>query len=92
MKYKIKVTSQFKKDLKLAMRQQRDMNKLWEIVDMLANGQDLEPKYKDHKLSGDYETFRECHISPDWLLIYKKQDNVLLLVLSRTGSHSDLFY
>ena len=61
------------------------------VMDMLANEQPLPEKYKDHALTGDWKGFRECHIQPDWLLIYKIQNDSLILTLSRTGSHSDLF-
>ncbi len=60
-------------------------------MDKLANGIILEERYRDHKLSGNYEGLRECHINPDWLLIYEIRDDELILVLNRTGSHSDLF-
>lgn len=61
------------------------------VVDKLANGIILEERYRDHNLSGNYEGLRECHINPDWLLIYEIRDDELILVLNRTGSHSDLF-
>ena len=64
---------------------------LKEIVTKLANGESLDPKHKDHPLSGNWVGHRECHISPDWLLIYRYDDDVLVLTLTRTGSHSDLF-
>ena len=90
-RYKIKITSHFKKDLKLAKKQNKDIKKLMDIIDKLARGETLEQKYKDHSLSGEYQNARECHIEPDWLLIYEIIENVLVLVLYRTGSHSDLF-
>lgn len=62
-----------------------------EVVEKLANGIQLEDKYCDHNLKGDYAGFRECHIKPDWLLVYRINDNELYLFLSRTGTHSDLF-
>ena len=61
------------------------------VIDMLANEQPLPEKYKDHALTGDWKGFRECHIQPDWLLIYEINNNELILYLTRTGSHSDLF-
>ncbi len=91
MKYEISVTTQFKKDLKLARKQGKNEERLWEIVEKLANGETLDQKYKDHNLTGRYEGYRECHIYPDWLLVYKQQDEVLILMLYRLGSHSDLF-
>lgn len=91
MKYEISTTTQFKKDLKLARKQGKDEEKLWEVVERLANGEELEEKYRDHNLTGRYSGYRECHIDPDWLLVYKKQDEILILLLYRLGSHSDLF-
>lgn len=84
-------SNRFRKDLKLAIKRGQDVRLLEAVVDRLAAQQPLEEKYRDHELSGDYGGFRECHISPDWLLIYKVKDNELILFLSRTGSHSDLF-
>lgn len=91
MKYTIERTSQFKKDFKLAEKQGLDMDELKKVVEMLADGQELPEKYRDHPLKGDYKGHRECHIEPDWLLIYKKTESVLVLSLVRTGSHSRLF-
>lgn len=91
MKYKIDVTNQFKKDLKLARKQGKSEDRLWEVVEMLANDEELDPKYKDHSLTGNYAGYRECHVLPDWLLVYKKAANVLVLLLYRLGSHSELF-
>ena len=90
-KYEIKYTTQFKKDYKLALRRGRDIHLLEEVVRQLASGQSLDLKYKDHALTGKWSHFRECHIQPDWLLIYHINQNVLVLTLSRTGTHSDLF-
>lgn len=84
-------SNRFKKDLKLAMRRGYKIDLLEEIVNKLAAGDVLEPKYKDHELSGDYKGFRECHITPDWLLVYRIINNDLVLFLFRTGTHSDLF-
>ena len=91
MKYIVDFTTQFKKDIKLAKKQGKDTDKIFEVVEKLANDEVLEAKYKDHCLTGDYKDCRECHIEPDWLLIYKKYDSELILMLVRTGSHSDLF-
>lgn len=91
MKYSIKFTSQFKKDLKLAKKQGKNLNKLFEVVDALATGKTLEAKYRDHNLSGKYSTTRECHIEPDWLLVYEIIDESLVLILYRIGSHAKLF-
>ena len=91
MKYEIKYASKFKKDIKIAKKQGKDMEKLLAIVNKLACGEILDAKYRDHALSGNYAGFRECHNEPDWLLIYEIIDEVLVLVLSRLGSHSELF-
>ncbi len=91
MTYEVKFTSQFKKDLKLAKKQNKNLDLLFEIVDKLANDEPLDAKYRDHNLTGDYVSYRECHIEPDWLLVYKKDSGVLVLLLYRLGSHSELF-
>ena len=90
-KYEIKNTTQFKKDYKLAKRRGLDISLLKDIVTKLANVEPLDPKYKDHSLSGNWTGHRECHIQPDWLLIYRYEENVLILTLTRTGTHSGLF-
>ena len=84
-------TNRFYKDLKRITKRKYDMKKLREVIYMLSNQQPLPEKYKDHELSGNYATYRECHIEPDWLLIYKIENETLTLILSRTGTHSDLF-
>ena len=91
MKYDIVITNKCKKDIKKASKQGKDINLLFEIVDKLSEGEELDPKYKDHKLSGDYEGKRECHIEPDFLLIYQICNKDIILYLVRVGSHSDLF-
>ncbi|MCD7868700.1 MAG: type II toxin-antitoxin system YafQ family toxin [Clostridiales bacterium] len=91
MKYEVKFTTQFKKDLKLAKKQNKNLDKLFEIIDQIASGIPLEPKYRDHDLTGNYISYRECHVEPDWLLVYRKEDNILVLLLYRLGSHSELF-
>lgn len=91
MKYKIKYTNRFKKDLKLIKKQGKDINKLFYIIEKIAKGETLEDKYKDHPLSGNYKKTRECHVESDLLLIYEKFEDILVLTLVRTGSHSDLF-
>lgn len=90
-KYTIKYTTQFKKDYKLAKRQNKDIQLLKDLVALLADGRPLPEKYNDHSLQGNWKGFRECHILPDWLLIYKQEQDVLVLTMVRTGSHSDLF-
>jgi mRNA interferase YafQ len=84
-------SSQFKKDLKKIIKQGKDIDLLEEIVNKLQHSEKLPPKNCDHLLSGDWRGFRECHISPDWLLIYKNENELKLLRLVRTGSHSELF-
>ena len=91
MKYDVKFTSQFKKDLKLAKKQNKNIDKLYAVIETLAKGNTLDPKFKDHELTGNYKGTRECHIEPDWLLIYEIQNDVLVLMLSRLGTHSELF-
>lgn len=91
MKYEIKFTTQFKKDLKLAKKQGKDSEKLYSVIEKIAKGEPLDLKYRDHNLTGKYKNCRECHIEPDWLLIYEIINDVLVLVLNRTGSHSELF-
>lgn len=88
---KVVWASQFKKDYKMAMKSHLDMDLLDGIIKSLSDQAELDPKYKDHPLSGDWKSFRECHIKPDWLLIYKIEGNRLILTLVRTGSHSNLF-
>ena len=83
--------NRFKKDIKIAIKRKLDLNELDYVISKLANQEDLEEKYKDHALSGNYKDFRECHIKPDWLLIYKYTEDNVILLLVRTGSHSDLF-
>ena len=90
-KYTIKTTNQFKKDFKLAQKRHLNTELLKDIVNRLANGIPLDEKNKDHALSGNWSGHRECHILPDWLLIYRIENDVLVLTLSRTGTHSDLF-
>lgn len=88
--YEVKLTVQFKKDYRLAKKRGKDLALLQEIILMLARGIPLPEKNRDHTLAGDWKGFRECHIAPDWLLIYKLKDDVLVLTLTRTGSHGDL--
>jgi mRNA interferase YafQ len=88
--YKIIQTSQFKKDLKKLKKQGKNLNLLTKVVDMLAAGTSLPEKYHDHLLRGNYNGVHDCHIAPDWLLLYKIFDDVLILELTRTGSHSNL--
>lgn len=87
----IKYHTMFKKDFKKIKKRGYDISRLEKIVELLANEVPLPEQFKDHNLSGNYNGFRECHIAPDWLLIYQVNNNELVLVLSRTGLHSDLF-
>ena len=92
-KYCVKYTSQFKKAFKKALKQGKDENLFLEVLNVIANGRKLAEKYKNHKLIND-KTFKECyecHIEPDWLLVYKIQDDELVLLLFATGSHSQIF-
>ncbi len=91
MKYEVKFTNQFKKDIKFAQKQGKDIDKLFSVVDILADEKPLPQKYRDHSLTGNYAGCRECHIEPDWLLIYEKDNGFLILMLNRVGSHSELF-
>lgn len=90
-KYIVKPTTQFKKDFKLAMKRSMKIELLEEVIAMIAMGETLPDKHKDHALTGNWVGHRECHILPDWLLIYRIEDEVLVLTLARTGTHSDLF-
>lgn len=91
--YDIEITSKFKSGYKKIRKQGKNINKLIEVLEALANGDKLDEKYKNHKLIDDknYKDCFECHITPDWLLIYKFKDNELVLLLFATGSHSELF-
>lgn len=89
--YRIFASTKFKKDLKVAVKRGYKIALLNEIVETLATGKSLNEKYKDHALNGDYAGCRECHITPDWLLIYEISNSELILYLTRTGTHSDLF-
>ena len=84
-------SNRFMKDLKTAQKRGLDLNILDDVITKLANQEVLEPKYKDHSLTGVFQGFRECHVKPDWLLIYCVEDEELELFLLRTGTHSDLF-
>lgn len=91
MKYNIRPTTRFQKDLKRVQRRGYDLSLLTDIIKKLAEGEALPGKNRDHRLSGDYIGCRECHITPDWLLIYEVVDEDLILYLTRTGTHGDLF-
>ena len=87
----LKKTSQFRKDLKRVVKRSLNVDLLDEIIQTLRERKPLDPKHRDHALTGDFSGFRECHIRPDWLLIYMVDGKNLILTASRTGTHSDLF-
>ena len=91
--YEVVLTSAFKRELKIIKKQNKKLYKLTEVVNKLANNEKLDIKNRDHQLITNlkFKNYRECHIEPDWLLIYKKDDDNLILYLIETGSHSDLF-
>ena len=89
--YKIRPSAKFQKDLKRIQKRGYDITLLKDVINLLVNGKVLPIKYKDHNLSGNFKGCRECHITPDWLLIYEISENELILYLTRTGTHSDLF-
>ncbi len=89
--YIIEFTRQYLRDLKLARKRKLDEQKLNQLIRMIISGEKLPHQCKDHLLSGDYNGYHECHISPDWLLIYSRDNAIKLITLIRTGSHSDLF-
>ncbi len=91
MKRQVIWTGQFKKDYRLAMKRHMNIDLLDDAIRRIAEGKELDKKFKDHELSGNWKGHRECHIQPDWLLIYRIDDDVVTLTLSRTGTHSDLF-
>ena len=84
-------SNQFRKDLKLAKKRGFNIQNLREVINSLAAQKTFDNKYRDHGLSGEYSGFRECHVEPDWLLVYRINEDALELFLFRTGSHSDLF-
>lgn len=91
MKYRLILTGKFKKSLKLAKKRGLDLSLMDKVVGTILQGLPLEEKYRDHELKGRYKGFRECHIQPDWLLIYLIENDILTLTLVDTGTHADLF-
>lgn len=87
----LETTTQFRRDYKRVKKRGYDLKLLEDVIDTLLAGNPLEEKYRDHQLSGDFRKFRECHIQPDWLLLYRIDNSRLVLVANRTGTHSDLF-
>lgn len=90
-KYELRVTGEFKQNLKLCQKRGLPMNELWEVIDKLLHGETLDPKYRAHILSGDRKGQWECHIRPDWLLVWEQNERELILIMLNTGTHSDLF-
>ena len=91
MNYRVVWTSKFKKEYKLAIKRGLDIDLIDNVIRTLSRGQQLSEEYNDHLLSGNWKGYRECHIQPDWLLIYRIESNKLILTLTRTGTHSELF-
>ena len=91
MKYHVRATTAYAKDYKKAIKRHLPITKLQTVVAKLANGEPLPPANRDHALTGTWANHRECHITPDWLLIYQIKESVLVLELTRTGTHADLF-
>ena len=90
-KYTVNYSAKFKRDYTKSKKQGRDISKFETVISILATGQKLPNKYRNHRLKGDYTKCFECHIEPDWLLIYEIKDDLLILTLLHLGSHSDLF-
>jgi len=90
--YEVKQTAQFKRDYRIAKKRGQNLQLLQEIILLLADGKQLPEKNRDHPLTGDWKNFRECHITADWLLVYKLEEDILVLTLTRIGTHSDLDY
>ena len=91
MKYTLKLTAKYKKNYRLMQKRGMDMRLLDTVVEKLLNGETLDPRYRDHALTGNFKGFRECHIRPDWLLVYLKEDDILVLTLTNTGTHAGIF-
>ncbi len=89
--YRVKFTATYKRSYKLMKKRGLDLTALDEVVDLLRQGRQLDERYRDHSLSGNYIGFRECHIKPDWLLVYLIENDILTLTLVDTGTHSDIF-
>jgi mRNA interferase YafQ len=89
--YRVETTTQFRKDYKRAFKRGYNLDLLEGVIKLLATGNPLSAKYRDHALSGGWEGCRECHITPDWILVYRITEDILVLTLTRTGTHSDLF-
>ena len=90
-KYSVIFSTNFKKDYKTIKKRRFKLPKLFKVIAMLANDEPLPAKYRNHALSGKWSGYYECHIAPDWLLVYKKENDILVLTLTRTGTHADIF-
>ena len=91
MKYRLKFTSRYKKSYKLAKKRGLDISLLDSVLQDLLDGKELDAKYNDHELKGKFKGLRECHIQPDWLLVYLVEDDIVTLTLIDTGTHADIF-
>ena len=91
MKYTVRRTTRFRKELRKMLKRGADIGKLETVVNILAAGEALPPQYHDHALTGDMAGTRDCHITSDWLLLYPIENDVLVLTLTRIGTHADLF-
>ena len=91
MEYRIVYTKKFEKDIKNLKKQNKDLTELFDVVNSIAKGETLDKKYKDHKLVGNFNNYRECHIENDFLLVYKIEKDKLVLILYRAGTHSEIF-
>lgn len=91
MRYRLKYTARFEKDLKQAAKRGKDLDKIFAVIEKLAADEPLAPKHREHMLVGEYSGYWECHIESDWLLVYEKFEDVMVLSMYRTGTHSDLF-
>lgn len=89
--YEIKTSNQYNRDVKRAVRRGLDIEKLLEVVRYLRQGETLPEKHRNHLLHGDYKGYWECHITPDWLLLYEKDTEIRIISLYRTGTHADIF-
>lgn len=90
-KYSVLFSASFKKDYKTIQKRHFKLPKLLRVIEMLADDEPLPAKYRNHTLSGKWSGYYECHIAPDWLLVYKKENDILVLTLTRTGTHADIF-
>lgn len=91
MEYKIIYTKRFEKDIKNLKKQNKDLTELFDVINTIAKGEILDKKYKDHKLLGNFNDYRECHIENDFILVYKIEKDKLVLILYRAGTHSEIF-